>query len=236
MREATHALASLRALHERIVESIRSGVITTDLERRVYTANRAAEEMTGYEAADLRGQDVSILFGDMGSRIEESLRSAAEGHASPRYEAECLTPEGFLVKLGYNISPLSSESGETTGLVITFQDLTDIRSMEETSRRQERLSAVGRVAAGIAHEIRNPLAAMRGSIQVLRSEVDGGSAQAELMEIILRESDRLNGIITDFLTYARPRQVSLAAADLRESLRETFTLLRHSHETRPDHL
>lgn len=235
MREATHALVSLRALHERIVESIRSGVITTDLERRVYTVNRSAEEMTGYTAADLRGQDVSILFGDLASRIDESLRSAAEGHTSPRYEAECLTPEGFLIKLGYNISPLSSEKGETTGLVITFQDLTDIRSMEETSRRQERLSAVGRVAAGIAHEIRNPLAAMRGSIQVLRSELEADAPQRELMDIVLSESDRLNRIITDFLTYARPRKFSLAECDLREPLRETFALLRHSPELLDGH-
>jgi two-component system sensor histidine kinase PilS (NtrC family) len=235
MREATHALVSLRALHERIVESIRSGVITTDLERRVFTVNRAAEEMTGYAAADLRGQDVSILFGDFKGHIEESLRSAAEGHASPRYESECLTPEGFLIKLGYNISPLSSESGETTGLVITFQDLTDIRSMEETSRRQERLSAVGRVAAGIAHEIRNPLAAMRGSIQVLRSELEADATQRELMDIVLSESDRLNRIISDFLTYARPRKFSLAVCDLREPLRETFALLRHSPEVLDGH-
>ncbi|MET0647029.1 MAG: ATP-binding protein, partial [Pyrinomonadaceae bacterium] len=235
MREATHALVSLRALHERIVESIRSGVITTDLERRVFTVNRAAEEMTGYAAADLRGQDVSILFGNITGRIEESLRSAAEGHASPRYESECLTPEGFLIKLGYNISPLSSESGETTGLVITFQDLTDIRSMEETSRRQERLSAVGRVAAGIAHEIRNPLAAMRGSIQVLRSELEADASQRELMDIVLSESDRLNRIISDFLTYARPRKFSLAETDLREPLRETFALLRHSPEVLDGH-
>jgi two-component system, NtrC family, sensor histidine kinase PilS len=228
--EATHALASLRALHERIVESIRSGVITTDLERRVYTLNRAAEEMTGYAPDDLRGQDVSILFGDIRKQIETSLRAASDGQASPRFEAECLTSEGFRVRLGYSVSPLFSERGETTGLVITFQDLTDIRSMEETSRRQERLSAVGRVAAGIAHEIRNPLAAMRGSIQVLRSEVSADPAQAELMEIVLRESDRLNRIITDFLTYARPRQVSLKETDLREPLRETFALLRHSPE------
>ena len=235
MREATHALVSLRALHERIVESIRSGVITTDLERRVYTVNRAAEEMTGYAATDLRGQDVSILFGDIKGRIEESLRSAAEGHVSPRYESECLTPEGFLVKLGYNISPLYSERGETTGLVITFQDLTDIRSMEETSRRQERLSAVGRVAAGIAHEIRNPLAAMRGSIQVLQSELSADAPQRELMDIVLSESDRLNRIITDFLTYARPRKFALAECDLREPLRETFALLRHSPELLDGH-
>jgi two-component system sensor histidine kinase PilS (NtrC family) len=235
MREAANALASLRALHERIVESIRSGVITTDLERRVYTANRAAEEMTGYDATALRGQDVSILFGNIIGRIEESLAAAAEGHVSPRYESECLTPEGFLVKLGYNISPLSSESGETTGLVITFQDLTDVRAMEETSRRQERLSAVGRVAAGIAHEIRNPLAAMRGSIQVLRSELSADPAQAELMDIVLSESDRLNRIITDFLTYARPRKFLLTETDLREPLRETFALLRHSPEVLDGH-
>jgi two-component system sensor histidine kinase PilS (NtrC family) len=235
MREATHALVSLRALHERIVESIRSGVITTDLDRRVYTANHAAEEMTGYAATDLRGQDVSILFGDIKGQIEGSLLAAVEGGASPRYESECLTSDGFRVRLGYSISPLSSEGGETTGLVITFQDLTEVRSMEETSRRQERLSAVGRVAAGIAHEIRNPLAAMRGSIQVLQSELQADPAQAELMDIVLRESDRLNRIITDFLTYARPRKFSLAETDLREPMRETFALLRNSPEVAAEH-
>lgn len=234
MREAANALASLRALHERIVESIRSGVITTDLERRVYTVNRAAEEMTGYSSEDLRGKDVSILFGDIGAHIEESLTAAAEAQATPRFESECLTAEGFRVRLGYGVSPLYAEGGETTGLVITFQDLTDIRSMEETSRRQERLSAVGRVAAGIAHEIRNPLAAMRGSIQVLKSDIQDPS-QAELMDIVLRESDRLNRIITDFLTYARPRKFSLVETDLRDPLRETFALLRHSPEILDGH-
>lgn len=235
MREATRSLASLRALHERIVESIRSGVITTDLERRIYTMNAAAEEMTGHVAEDLRGQEVSILFGNIESQIDESLEAIADGKASPRFEAECLTSEGFLVKLGYSVSPLSAETGETTGLVITFQDLTDVRAMEETARRQERLSAVGRVAAGIAHEIRNPLAAMRGSIQVLRSELQADPSQAELMDIVLRESDRLNRIITDFLTYARPRKVSPAETDLREPLRETFALLRHSPEVVDGH-
>jgi two-component system sensor histidine kinase PilS (NtrC family) len=234
--EATHALADLRALHEHIVESIRSGVVTTDLERRIFTLNAAGEEMTGYTAADLRGQDVSILFGNIAAQIEDSLRAAAEGNASPRHEADCLTAEGFRVRLGYSISPLFTKGGDRKGLVITFQDLTDVRSMEETSRRQDKLAAVGRVAAGIAHEIRNPLAAMRGSIQVLRAEMPPDSAQGELMEIILRESDRLNRIITDFLTYARPRPVALAEVDLREPLRETFALLRHSPEIRDEHL
>src|SRR3989440_3450874 len=235
LTEATQTLANLRALHERIVESIRSGVITTDLQGRIYTFNAAAEEITGYETEDVRGQEVSIFFGELGEHIEESMRAAEEGKASPRYEADCLTAEGLRLRLGFSIFPLFAESGETTGLVITFQDLTQVRALEETSRRQDRLAAVGRVAASIAHEIRNPLAAMRGSIQVLRSEMDGGSSQAELMEIILRESDRLNRIITDYLTYARPRSQAHTSVDVRELLRETFTLLRHSPEIKDGH-
>ncbi|HEY6188630.1 MAG TPA: ATP-binding protein [Pyrinomonadaceae bacterium] len=232
---ATQSLASLRALHERIVESIRSGVVTTDLQGRIYTFNAAAEEITGYKPADVRGQDASIFFGDLDDPIADSLRAAGAGETSPRFEAACLTPDGLRVRLGFSIFPLFSETGETTGLVITFQDLTEVRALEEISRRQDRLAAVGRVAASIAHEIRNPLAAMRGSIQVLLSEVDGNSEQAELMEIILRESDRLNRIVTDYLTYARPRASTLVSVDLRDILRETFTLLRHSNEMHADH-
>jgi len=233
---ATQSLASLRALHERIVESIRSGVVTTDLEGRIYTSNAAAEEITGYKAAELRGQDVSILFGNLDSMEEESLKAAAEGIPTPRFEAECLTSEGLRLMLGFSIFPLFDELRQTTGLVITFQDLTRMRSLEASSRRQDRLAAVGRVAASIAHEIRNPLAAMRGSIQVLRSEVGDDSTQAQLMEIILRESDRLNKIITDYLTYARPRAHSLVNVDLKELLSETFTLLRHDPAIRENHI
>lgn len=233
--QATQSLANLRALHERIVESIRSGVVTTDLGGRIYTFNAAAVEITGYEAAAVRGKDVSILFGDITDHIAQSMRAAGAGAPSPRFEADCLTSEGMRLRLGFTIFPLFAETGETTGRVITFQDLTQVRALEETSRRQDRLAAVGRVAAGIAHEIRNPLAAMRGSIQVLRSEIDSHSAQAQLMEIILRESDRLNAIITDFLTYARPRSSTFSSVDLREPLGETFALLRHSPEIGDGH-
>ena len=235
LTEATQTLANLRALHERIVESIRSGVVTTDLQGRIYIFNAAAVEITGYQAEDVRGQNASIFFGDIEDRTRQSMSAAEAGEPSPRFEADCLTADGLRLRLGFSIFPLFAESGETTGLVITFQDLTQVRALEETSRRQDRLAAVGRVAASIAHEIRNPLAAMRGSIQVLRSEMDGNSSQAELMEIILRESDRLNRIITDYLTYARPRSQAHVGVDVRELLQETFTLLRHSPELQPEH-
>ena len=232
---ATQSLANLRELHERIVESIRSGVVTTDLQGQVYTFNSAAEEITGYKEEDVRGQDASIFFGEMMEHIKASMEAAAKGNASPRFEADCLTAEGLRLRLGFSISPLFSEAGETTGTVTTFQDLTQIRALEETSRRQDRLAAIGRMAASIAHEIRNPLAAMRGSIQMLKAETDPQSPQDELMEIILRESDRLNRIISDFLNYARPRSLVHSSVDVGELLSQTFTLLRHSPEVIENH-
>ncbi|CAN5689995.1 ATP-binding protein [soil metagenome] len=227
LRAATQSLANLRALHERIIESIRSGVVTTDLEGRIFTLNAAAEEITGYDEKDVRGQGASVFFGD---HITNSIQALDTRAKSPRFEADCLTAEGMRLRLGFSISPLSSETGETTGMVITFQDLTHIRALEETSRRQDQLAAIGRMAASIAHEIRNPLAAMRGSIQMLRHEMQGESSRTELMEIILRESDRLNRIITDFLNYARPRSARHAEVDIGELLHQTFTLLRYSTE------
>jgi two-component system sensor histidine kinase PilS (NtrC family) len=158
------------------------------------------------------------------------METGAGGDASPRFEADCLTADGLRLRLGFSVSPLFAETGDTTGTVITFQDLTHIRALEETSRRQDRLAAIGRMAASIAHEIRNPLAAMRGSIQMLRADMEGESSQTELMEIILRESDRLNRIISDFLSYARPRSIIQSKVDVGDLLRQTFTLLRHSAE------
>lgn len=232
---ATRSLADLRALHERIVESIRSGLITTDLQGRIFTFNAAAEEITGYKAEEVRTKNASIFFGDMMRQIADSLAAAAEAKVSPRYEVDSLTQSGFMLHLGYSIAPLFAESGETSGLVITFQDLTDVRVMEETARRQDRLAAVGRLAASIAHEIRNPLAAMRGSIQMLRSELRNESDHTQLMEIILRESDRLNKIVTDYLNYARPRPAEMKEVDVCALIRETFKLLRNSPEISDSH-
>jgi len=235
LEAATRSLANLRALHERIVESIRSGVITTDLHGRIYTFNAAAEEITGYKVGDVRGHDASIFFGDMTRQIADSMRAAADGKVNPRFQADCLTPNGLALRLGFSIAPLFAESGETSGMVITFQDLTEVRALEETSRRQDRMAAVGRLAASIAHEIRNPLAAMRGSIQMLRGEMDDDSEKAQLMEIILRESDRLNRIVADYLNYARPKPAELKDFDVRELVKDTFTLLRNSEEVVDGH-
>ncbi len=233
----TKTLANLRVLHERIIESIRSGLITIDLEGTIYTFNKTAEEITGRTSAEMRGKSIFSLFGDIQREIEHAL--ADEYHTTEfqrRYEIGFTTPDGFVVQLGYSISPLFAESGDKTGLIVTFQDLTEIRSMEESGRRKDRLAAVGRVAAGLAHEIRNPLGAMRGAIQVLESKTEKDSSQMKLMEIILRESDRLNDIITNFLKYARPKASKFSVIDIRQPIEDTITLLRHSPDVNGNHI
>ncbi len=234
LKEATKTLANLQELHERIIESIRSGLITTDLDGNIYTFNAAAAEITGYKAEAMHGRSIFSLFGNIKQPIELSLDSR-DTEQPPRFETNLVTPEGFAVRIGYNISPLFSENKERSGLIVTFQDLTDIRSMEESIRRKDRLAAVGRVGAGLAHEIRNPLGAMRGAIQVLESNTPPESVQADLMKIILRESDRLNSIITNFLSYAKPKVGSFSEIDACEAIRDTVKLLRHSPEVKEKH-
>jgi two-component system sensor histidine kinase PilS (NtrC family) len=233
LKEATKNLANLRALHERIIESIRSGLITTDLEGVVFTFNASATEITGFTADEMYGRSVFELFGDIREHLDLALRSSSD--MVPRFEANLSTPEGFAVRIGYSIVKLYSEENVASGFIITFQDLTEIRSMEESIRRKDRLAAVGRVGAGLAHEIRNPLGAMRGAIQVLESSMPPNSIQTDLMGIILRESDRLNSIITNFLSYAKPKVGNLSEVDVRDAVRDTVKLLRHSPDLKETH-
>jgi two-component system sensor histidine kinase PilS (NtrC family) len=140
-----------------------------------------------------------------------------------------------VLDIGLTATTLSLPDGRS-GYLFTFQDVTDIRRLERGARIQQRLAAVGEMAAGIAHEIRNPLASMSGSIQVLRQELPLSDEQAQLMDIVLRESDRLNDTIKSFLAYARPQRVALARLDIRRVLEDTATLLRNSADVHDDHV
>jgi len=133
------------------------------------------------------------------------------------------------------VTTLSLPDGRS-GYLFTFQDVTDVRRLERGARMQQRLAAVGEMAAGIAHEIRNPLASMSGSIQVLRQELPLTDEQAQLMDIVLRESERLNDTIKSFLAYARPQRVTLTRLDIRRVVQDTATLLRNSAEVREEHV
>jgi two-component system sensor histidine kinase PilS (NtrC family) len=232
---ATKDLADYRLVNDRIIESMRSGLVTTDLAGQIITFNRAAEEITGYKAFEVRGRNLYTIFGDIEKQIEVGLESIRTRSRLPRFDIGCKTADGREIHLGFSVAPLVDEAERSRGYVLTFQDLTEVMELEREVRRQERLAALGKMAAGLAHEIRNPLASMRGSVQVLASELNLSPDQSQLMEIVLRESDRLNRIVSDFLTYARPPRVELTVIELASILMETVALLRNSPELRPDH-
>lgn len=230
LAQANRNLNDLRAFSERVIASINSGLVTTDLKHYIISFNRAAEEITGYQATEVLGQHLSTLIPSINDLIKSRPEAAQPGHHLSRLNICCRTKDGRNIEVGLSVSPLTATTGEITGFVLPFQDLTEVLELEREVRRQDRLAALGRVAAAIAHEIRNPLASMRGAVQVLGSEIALNEDQTQLMNIVLRESDRLDRIITDFLMYARPRRPEPESVDLNDLLEETLTLLRFSPE------
>ena len=160
------------------------------------------------------------------------MRPPARGR---RIETPYRTGDGRQIELGFTATQLQTPGGNA-GLLFAFQDVTDIKKLERDARLRQRLAAVGEMAAGIAHEIRNPLASMSGSIQILRQELPLTEEQAQLMDIVLRESERLNDTIRSFLAYARPQRFSIARLDVRRVLNDAALLLRNSSEVQDGHV
>jgi two-component system sensor histidine kinase PilS (NtrC family) len=194
-------LAAITALHESIVQSVASGLLTLDARGRVTFLNRAGEQITGLSLAEVRGQPAGRWF------------SALQGQAA-RDETDFTSARGERLRLGYSLFPLRGREGEEIGRAVIFQDLTALRAMEERVQRSERLAEMGSVAAGLAHELRNPLASMSGSVELLRAALDPAGQDARLMDIVLREATRLNQLVTRFLEYARPAEPRRSPADL----------------------
>ena len=227
LQEKETGLTELKAFHENIVQSISSGLLTADLEGRVTSFNRAAQEITGLSWEEVRGKKCAEIFGWRG--LQEFYEDPRKINLPNRHDVETQKKDGSRLLLGVTLSSLRNEQGSVTGVVGTFQDLTKIRELEEEMKKRERLAMIGEMAAGMAHEIRNPLAALSGSMQVLRNELTLDEENQHLMEIALKETDRLNNIITEFLYYARPSPLNYKSCDLHRLLDETIHLLQNSN-------
>jgi two-component system sensor histidine kinase PilS (NtrC family) len=233
LARASTQMADLRAFNALVIDNLLSGLLTTDAAGRVLTFNRAASGITGIAIADAAGKDVADL---LQLRSQDRARLLAiEAGASVRLDTYYVTPDQRTIDIGLTASRLALPNGGS-GLLATFQDVTNLRRLERNARLQQRLAAVGEMAAGIAHEIRNPLAAMAGSIQVLRQELPLTDEQGQLMDIVLRESERLNDTIRSFLAYARPQRFAVGRLDLRKTLQDTTLLLRNGSDVREDHV
>ncbi len=218
LKHTSGVLENLQALHENIIQSMTGGLITTGLDGHVTFVNAAAQKMLERDAAQLMEQPINSLFVDALPQVD-----AGREHAEVRW----VSPEGYRKAFRVLVSALTVPEGGELGYVYTFDDLTEMRRLEREVRMQDRLAAVGRLAAAIAHEIRNPLTSIAGSVSLLSGIPGLGAEHKQLLEIVTRESERLNQIITDFLAYSRGRQYQFKKVDLIPLLEDALTLLEH---------
>jgi two-component system, NtrC family, sensor histidine kinase PilS len=210
LRERELDFRKLARFHEQILESMPSGVVTCDSEGRVTFLNRAAAGILGVDAARTRRTPVEVILPGISALVLPLRRSVLE----------LATPAGMRT-LGLSLSAITSVEGAH---LIVFQDLTELRRMEEELKRVDRLAALGSLSAQLAHEIRNPLAAMRGSAQMLAEQANGRS-QSRLAQILVRESDRLSILLAEFLRFARPPPPALRVCSLRDVVGDTLEML-----------
>src|SRR3954447_3554426 len=235
LEQASTEIADLQALNQHVIDSLPSGLATTDQSLRILTFNRGAEAITGVSSAAVKGRaiaDVLQLSEAVITSIQNDLRSKG-GRRRHEFRYQSADARGEL-EIGLTATHLETPGGRL-GLLFTFQDVTAIKKLERDAAIQQRLAAVGEMAAGIAHEIRNPLASMSGSIQILRQELPLSSEQEQLMDIVLRESERLNTTIRSFLAYARPQRFQIQRFDVRRALNDAALLLRNSAEVQDSH-
>jgi two-component system sensor histidine kinase PilS (NtrC family) len=218
-------LEDLQSLHERTIACLTSGLLTLDARGRISSFNPEAERITGWSAGDALGEALERVIPGAGA-----LLLAPGASARVRKRLAFRRRDGRPGHLGVAVSPLRGPAGES-GHVVIFQDVTEVVRMEQELVRSERLAGVGQLAADIAHEVRNPLAAISGCIEMLRHAAAAPSGEnARLMEIVLREVSRLDGLIGDFLRYARPAPPKLEDVAVRPILEEIAQLARAARE------
>ena len=213
-------LRDLEFFNKEVIESLPSGLFTMDLSGRILIFNRAAEKITGVKKETV-----------IGHRINEALPSFPSSFVSGRRE-EIIKSDGVQKVIGLQITPLRDIIGTETGFIGIFQDITGVKKFEAEMKLKEKWAALGELSSNIAHEIRNPLASLKGSIEILKENTIPQNQKQRLMEIALKEMERLNRIVTDFLTYSRPTTSEVKRCELHNILDETMELLKHVEQNR----
>lgn len=195
------SIAHLRMTN--VISSIRSGVVIADARGSVVALNHAGEEILGAKAAAVVGRDYRVAFAEVPAFCERLASTLEAGRPQTRAEFFVRQPGARSVPVGLTTSILKDDDGVDRGVIAVFQDLTEARRLEERSRHEERLAALGEFAAGLAHEIRNPLNAIKGSVDLIRESAKPDAGDARLFDLVVREIDRLNRLVGDVLTYGR---------------------------------
>jgi len=233
LQEKQLDLADLQVIHRDIVESVPSGLITCDLDGMITSVNLAAQDILGKNLDALLGRPVSTtrLFTD-----QEWIEIKSQISPDRRLRPEVTYQRGDSERhVGYSVTLLTDAEGTRTGFILIFQDLSEWRKLQDELQLRERLAAVGELASGIAHEVGNPLAAISGSVQMLTAALEDDSAHRRLLDIIFKESQRLDRTIKSFLQFARPKERSSMRFDIARLLSENVQLLINSPEVSSQH-
>ena len=234
LEEVAVEVADLRELNNVMVESIQSGLLTIDSTGRILYVNPYGETLLGHRTPEIRGKGLHDVFS---SRLLEpsALRARESDARLVRFELRYERPDGTSLELGISVTSLPRTAALDGGHLLVFQDLTDIKNLEQEVRIKEKLAAVGEMAAQLAHEIRNPLGSISGSAQVLMTEPNMSAEQGRLLGIITRESKRLSDTLNRFLFQARPTARPPGPVDIGPVISEAMTLLRNGPEVGADH-
>lgn len=215
----------LQAFSDVIFESVGTGLVAVDCAHRITAFNRAAETLTGVSAAAAVGADWADVFGP-GPAVEDIETVGSRTVGAPRHrEIELRRPGGTLVPLRITTWALEAGDGTRLGCIAACEDLSSIRAMEASMRQADRLATLGRLAANIAHEVRNPLASLSGAVEALADAGVAADTRARLTEVVVRESGRLSEMIGDFLEYARPAPLALERIDAAAALEDVLNAL-----------
>ena len=244
LRDKAGQVASLQAINENIIQSMRGGLITTDLAGAITEINPAGAAILGKPPQEVKGKPIDAVLPIDSPGSPDAAASAGRGRRGPpagrresspgedlgpltRLEFNYQHPSSGERILGMSVSPLVVPGTGTVGAIYNFQDLTDEKRREAEYRAKDRMATLGRLSAAIAHEIRNPLASIAGSVKLLGSLADPDEDRSKLITIVSRESDRLNKLISDFLVYARPQRFEFSDVDVVNLLEETLLLVEH---------
>ncbi len=232
--DTSRALHRARLETDDILRHLTSGLLSVDAEGKLIFFNKSAERILGYSEEIVRGRHCEEVFHDRMPEFAEVLMDGVAGRLEhPRREIEITDSTGVALPVGLSTSVLTESDGTVRGVISIFSDLTEAKELEAKVRVADRLAAVGELSASIAHEIRNPLAAISGSVEVLQGELLPTGENARLMSLIVKESDRLTDILNQFLTYARIDQPQISPLAIDDLIGELFELVRHHDHYHP---
>lgn len=228
LRQKITALTEMKNFNDSILQNMSNGLMTIDMEGSIVYFNAAAEAILGYRVQEVQGQLVKDIFKGFGTLLSKTLQT---GRNLVFHETEVSTKAGINTPVEVSTSLLRDDADEMVGIILIFADLTERKKMEEQIRRADRLATLGQLAAGIAHEIRNPLAGISGAIQILRDDILGNYPNREILDEIIERINTLNTAISNFLRFARPAPLQLSPTDINEVVQSVLFLISKQAET-----